>query len=396
MRSILSQWQYLLALYAILAIFASAQSLLGRPKTVDDSGIQYTRYNNYVIFKQSFAHLQSGKDLYVLHPQEHFDLYKYTPTFSVAFGALGAMPDWLGLNLWNLLNALVLLLAIWYMPVFDNYKKGLILLICLSDLLGSMQNEQSNALMAGLLVLSFGLLERNKFLWAALCVALSVYIKLFGVVGFALFLLYPQKCKSALYSLMWIALLALPPLIFVNIENYVHLWQSYLNMLQHDHAASYGYSVMGVLHTWFGLNFNKNIVVAAGAALFMMPFALSFVRMRRCVDAAYLGMLRIQMLASVLIWIVIFNHKAESPSFIIAMAGIAIWFMASNKSIVNIALFVCALIFVTLSPTDIFPRFLREGFVHPYCIKAAPCILVWFKLLYDAMVCGRGSAVVKL
>lgn len=59
--------------------------LFSGKKTYQEGGIEYNRYNNYTIFEKSFHHLKNNQDLYVLYPQEHFDLYKYTPTFSVFF-----------------------------------------------------------------------------------------------------------------------------------------------------------------------------------------------------------------------------------------------------------------------------------------------------------------------
>ena len=233
----ISDKRIIIAIYILFALGASVQSLIGT-KTYHDGGIVYNRYNNYTIFEKSFEHLKNQQDLYVLYPEEHWDLYKYTPTFSVFFACFNILPDWLGLSLWNLLNALVLLFAIYYLPRLSLYQKGLILLIVLIELMTSMQNQQSNALIAGLIVLSFGLLERDKSFWATLCIVFSVFIKLFGLVGFALFLFYPKKWRSALYALFWTGLLLILPLIFVDFEQYTRLFNSYLNLLANDHDAS--------------------------------------------------------------------------------------------------------------------------------------------------------------
>ena len=65
------------------------------------------------------------------------------------------------------------------------------------------------------------------------------------------------------------------------------------------------------------------------------------------------------------------------------MAGVALWFIRSEKNALNITLFVLAFVLTTLSPTDLFPRFLREEYVTPYTLKGVPCILIWGKILYD-------------
>lgn len=368
----------LIFLFVLFAIAASIQSLVSGSKTFQEGGIEYKSYNNYTIFERSFYHLKENKDLYILYPEEHWDLYKYTPTFSVFFGLFAVFPDWLGLNLWNLLNALFLLAAVYYLPRLSILEKGAILLIVLIELMTSMQNEQSNGLIAGLIVLSFGLLENKKYLAATFFLVFSVFIKLFGIVGFALLLLYPKKWKLALYSSLWLLILLIIPLFFIDLSQYLNLFQSYRNMLLSDHSASYGYSVMGWLNSWFGIERNKNIIVLAGVFIFLVPL----MKIKEYQQFIF----RYLLLSSILIWIVIFNHKAESPTFIIAMTGVALWFTWSEKNVINIILFMSAFILTSLSPTDIFPRFLREEYVRPYTLKAFPCILIWIKIIYDMLV----------
>jgi len=67
------------------------------------------------------------------------------------------------------------------------------------------------------------------------------------------------------------------------------------------------------------------------------------------------------------------------------MAGVSIWFFISNKNKLNILLFILAIVFTSLSPTDLFPRFIRNEWLEPYTIKALPCIFIWFKVIYDLM-----------
>jgi len=381
LKSVVSKKTTLLILYVVFALAASVQALLTGPKKYVEDGEQYKVYNNYVIFKQSFHHLKGQQDLYAAYPQEQWDLYKYTPTFSAFFGVFAVLPDRLGLSAWNLLNALVLLFAVYALPRLDPLEKGLVLLIVLIELMTSMQNDQSNGLIAGLLVFSFALLEKKQLALAAFCIVFSAFIKLFGIVGFALFLFYPQKLKLAVYTVLWTLLLLLVPLLFVDLGHYLELFRSYANLLSNDHSTSFGYSVMGWLQTWFGLELNKNIVVGLGAVIFLVPILWS--------KLATNFQFRLLTLASVLLWIVIFNHKAESPTFVIAMTGVALWFVRSEKNAMNIALFVFAFLFTSLSPTDIFPRPLREGLVVPYVLKAVPCILIWAKVILDMLRVGR-------
>ena len=377
-QRILTNRTFLICLYILFALFASIQSLVLEPKPNPENGNIYTNYNNYIIFKSSFHHLKNTQDLYILYPEEHWDLFKYTPSFSVFFGLFSILPDWFGLSLWNLLNALVLLAAIYYLPRLSRTQKGWVLLIVLLELMGSLMNEQSNALIAGLLVFAFGFLEKKKLWIASLCIVLSIFIKLFGVVGIALFLFYPKKWKLTVYSLGWTLLILLLPFIFIDYEQYLSLIHSYGHLLANDPIISNGFSVMGWLNSWFSKHANSLIVVLAGAGLFLLP--LVRFNAYKYFSFKYLT------LASVLIWIVIFNHKAESPTYIIAMTGVALWFIEGKKNAVNIGLFIGAFVLSSLSATDIVPRFIREEFVQPYALKAFPCILIWMKVLYDMMM----------
>jgi len=371
-----------------VAVVASIQLLALTPKQSTTGEPTYTKYNNYVIFKQSYHHLITGKDLYILYPQEQFDLYKYSPTFALFFGFFAHLPDWAGLILWNLLNTLVLLLSIYYLPKLTVRQKAFISLFCLIELLTSLQNSQSNALMAGLLIFAFGLMEKQKWLWAALCIILSAYIKIFGIVAFALYLFYLGRWKLSLYSAFWTVLLLILPLLVINTTQLQFLWVSWKGLLQSDHDASYGLSVMGWLYTWFGINANKMAVLLAGAALFCIPL-LRFKKYKQF-------QFRALYLASVLVWIVIFNHKAESPTFIIAIAGVAIWYFSQPRTIVNTILMWLAFILTSLSPTDLMPHYLQDNWIDTYVLKAIPCIIIWAKISWDLWTCKPVEQEVQL
>lgn len=375
----------LIVLYLVFVIISSAQAINSDGSSVEYEGVRYTKYNNYLIFKASYNHLKNNQDLYILHEKEHFDLYKYTPTFSAFFGIFSVFPDWIGVGLWGVLNVMMLLIAVYYLPRLTPYEKGLILLLAAFELITSIQNHQSNALIVGLLIMTFGLLEKKKLFLAAMCIVFSIFIKPFGIVGLALFLFYPGKWKGALYTVFWIVICLILPLLWIDTTQYVILFDSYVNMLAMDHSASYGYSVMGIINTWFSIPINKNLIVLIGVIIFMLP--LYRISQYKNLNFRYLG------LASILLWIVIFNHKAESPTFIIAMAGLCIWYIISEKNKFNIALFVFAFILTSLSATDLFPSNIRNEYVKPYALKALPCILIWMKIIYDMFVFKQNSDV---
>ncbi|TDB66856.1 glycosyltransferase family 87 protein [Arundinibacter roseus] len=368
----------ILILVGLVVVLATLQSYIGSMKTFPGSEILYTSYNNYLIFKQSFFHLIDQKDLYILYPQEQWDLYKYSPAFALLFAPLASIPDLLGLLLWNAMNAFVLFLAVYSLPHFSLRTKGLVLLFVLIELLTSLQNEQSNGLMAGLMILSFGMLERRRYWLASLCLVASIFIKLFGIVGLALYLFYPNKWKLTYTTGSWVLLFASMPLLVVSWDQLLFLYQSWGYLLANDHSISDGLSVIGWLKTWFGFQPDKTIVSLIGVLIFCLPLAL--------LKKYQVYTFRLLMLASVLLWVVIFNHRAESPTFIIAISGVALWYYGQSRSAVNFSLLILALIFTILSPTDIFPGFVRSEWFQPYVVKAVPCILIWIKLTYDLVL----------
>jgi len=364
------QWIYFL--FVIVALGITAQLIMRGPRDFDTSGIHYTHYNNYLIFKQSFVHLLEGKNLYTAYPAEHWDLFKYTPLFAMTMGVFYWMPDGLGLFLWNLLNVLVLFGGIYALPRLTLNQKFTIGLLVLLELVTSLQNAQSNALLVGLILYAFSFAEKGKTGWATVMVVLSVFIKLYGGIAFLLFLFYPKKWKAALFATMWTILAIALPLVIVGWQHNLFLFDEFLRMLKSDHDASYGLSVMGIIHAWFSIEIEKLVVLAIGCVLLLLPFT----RWKSYSNEVF----RMNALASLLLWMVIFNHKAESPTFIIAVVGMALCYVSFPLSTSwRIALLI-GIAITSLAPTDLVPAFVRKEFVNPYVLKAVPSALLWLIL----------------
>ena len=170
-------------------------------------------------------------------------------------------------------------------------------------------------------------------------------------------------------------LLGLLPLPLIGLEQLKSSYIQYFDLLKTDHSVFYGLSVMGWLKSWFSLDPSKIMVVGSGFLLMFLPL----LRYRSLPEYR----VRVLLLAAVLIWVVIFNHRAESPSFIIATSGIYIWLLSFRPRPVEIALLCLVFIFTSLSASNIFPGHIREDFLEPYVIKAVPCILVWGKIVVD-------------
>ena len=228
------------------------------------------------------------------------------------------------------------------------------------------------------MILSFGKLEKGKEFWASFFLVSSVFIKVFGLVGFAIFLLYPKKWKMALYSAFWFVFWVIIPLVFIDLEQYQFLVESWMNLLGAEKITYLNFSFLSVLNMFLPLPVNNLYIQAFGVIVFLIP--MFFYKKHKFYR------FRLLTLASVLIWVVIFNHRAESPTFVIAMAGIAIWFVSSPKTKWNIGLFVSSIVLTSLALSDAFPSFVRHEFIIPYSVKVWPCIVIWFKIVYDMLM----------
>ncbi|MBS1585053.1 MAG: DUF2029 domain-containing protein [Bacteroidetes bacterium] len=356
----------LLAVYVLVALAASIHLLILKYDFYI-AGYTHTSYNNYIIFKRSFIHLLHNQNLYVQYLDEQWDLFKYSPTFAFLMAPFAYLPDIIGLCLWNLLNAMVLFYAIRLLP-FNNRSIALLLWFVLAELLTSIQGAQSNALIAGLVVAAFCMMERGKHSLAALWLVCAAFIKIYGGIGFCLFMFYPGKLKAAAYSVFWTLTFLLLPLIIVSPHSLLQQYINWKTMLAAD-AANYGWSVMGVLQKWFGLGALKPYIMATGLLLFFIPLArVSMYQSLR---------FRLLFLAAMLVWVVIFNHRAESPTYIIAVTGIAIWFFTQRRAWWRTALLWFVLVVTCFSHSDITPAAIRTTYVYPYYIKAIPAIIAW-------------------
>ena len=353
--------------YVLISIGAAIQRYALGPVVVD--GHTYTHYNNYVIFKDSFAHLLHGQNLYVLFPDEHWDLYKYSPTFAVLMLPFAFLPNLVGLAVWNVLGSLALFIGIWRLPLADERWRMAAAWFLVLPMLQSLQNAQSNAHVAGLVLLAGAWLEAGGAVWAALAIALAFFVKVYGVVALAIAVMYPQRIKCGTWFALWLLGLGLLPMAFVGASQLLSLYEHWGALMTADQAAHTGVSVMGLVENWSGASAPKTLVGFASLAVTLLPL----VRFRAYSSRTF----RMVFLAALLVWMVIFNHKAEPNTFVIAVAGVAVWYLADPATRLRNALALLVFVLTCLSTTTIFPTVLRRTLIQPYSLRVLPCLLVW-------------------
>ncbi len=331
-------------------------------------------YNNYLMFTMPFGWMLKGQSMYDVQVFLFEDLYKYSPTFAWLMSPFYALSNiGLGVILWNLLNTSVLLFGTYRFLKNDvsTVLQKVLLIVFLEGLITA-QNIQSNNLILGLMLLGLAWLRGGQVFWAALMFSLAAYFKVYGAAVAIFFVFYPQKIKFLASMAFWMLVLALLPL---TVMSWPMLLSENLKWLAVAAESKLGQqvSVMGILQSWFGLKVNFNYVSGIGFVLFMLPL-LQFKKWQSVVFQRF-------MLAYLLLFIIIFNKMAESPTYVYAVMGVALWFTNLEKpSTSDWFLLILVLVFTSLSPSDLFPRTLRDQFLVPYNIKAFPCILVWVRL----------------
>ena len=343
------------------------------------------KYNNYLIFKHVFFHTIEKKSLYGLYPESYFDHNHYGPIFSVFIAPFAVLPDAVGMPLWAVFNAAVLIYAITKIPV-DTQKVNWILWICFHEFLTAILGFQFNPIMTAIIILSFVYITEEKDIWAAFCIALGTFIKLYGVVGLAFFFFSKNKPKFILSLVLWSLLFFGLPMLISSPEFILNSYKEWAFRLVEKNNENAGLdsmqdiSVMGMVRRIFQAPELSNLLfLVPGLALFGLPY----LRLKLYSNENF----RLLLLASVLIFTVIFSSGSESPTYIIAFVGVAIWFVLQEKPISKSAwfLFIFAMILTSFSPSDIVPRFLRETYIRPYALKALPCVLIWGRIIYEML-----------
>ncbi len=340
--------------------------------------------NNYLIFKYAYFHAVDHLNLYIVHP-EHLDTNHYGPFFSLLIAPFAILPNYLGMFFWQLANVMFLYFAIKQLPITTT-KVNAVYWIVAHEMLTSMFSFQFNISIAAIIILAYVFIERKQNFWAAFVIMLGTFVKLYGIVGLAFFFFAKEKPKFIAYCFFWAIVFLVAPMIFFTpsyiLQSY-HDWYISLSekqMLNASLTSMQDISVMGMVRRIAQDASIPNLPFLLGG---LILFALPYLRIKQYKEPIF----RLLFLASTLIFTVIFSNSSESPTYVIAFAGVAIWFVVQERPIDKgtIALFVLALLLTTLSASDLFPRSIRENYIKPYSLKALPCILIWLVLTYELL-----------
>lgn len=343
--------------------------------------LKLSKHNNFLIFRYVYWHTIEQLPLYVAY-DEYWDTNHYGPFFSLVIAPFAMLPVRWGLFFWLIVLSLSLYYAIRKLP-FPDRKRIFLYWFCAHELLTALFMSQFNIAIAAIIVATFYCIEKEKDIWAACFIMLGTFVKLYGIVGLAFFFFSKHKVKFLLALLGWALVMFVAPMAISSsdyiISQYVGWWDS-LSAKNAENIFSGGQniSLLGMVRKISGCASYSDLWFILGG---LIIFGLPYLRIAQYKYKAF----RYALLASVLLFVVLFSTGSESSTYIIAFVGVGIWYWSVpwKRSKWDIALMVFAFILTSFSPSDLFPAYLRKEFVQPYALKALPCAIIWFKLSYE-------------
>lgn len=341
-------------------------------------------YNNFMIFRGVFWHTWQQLPLYAEYPAEYFDTNHYGPLFSVVIMPFAVVPSWMGVTMWCVALSMGLYVTI-RRSLFTDRQQVFLLWFCAHELLTALFMQQFNVAITAIILLAFFLIEKERDFWAAFFIILGTMVKLYGIVGLAFFFFSRHKGRLVLSLIAWSLILFALPMLMSSPEYICEQYREWYASLTvknglNQTSIAQNISLLGIVRRVSGcMAYSDLWIIIPGLLLFALPY----LRLSQYRHMAF----RQTLLASVLMFCVLFSTGSESSGYIIALVGVVVWYTAApwKRTGWDVALMVFVFVLSSLSPSDLFPAYLRKEWVQPYALKALPVTLVWLKLCWEMM-----------
>ncbi|EGW46416.1 hypothetical protein HMPREF0666_02392 [Prevotella sp. C561] len=339
-------------------------------------------HNNFLIFKGVYWHTVNGTSLYAAYPSEYSDVNHYGPLFSLIIAPFALLPEWAGMLLWLLFLSGWLFAAIYWSGLRKS-QQVYIYWFCGFTLLTALFMQQFNIAIAAIILSSFFLIEKEHEGWAAFFIVLGTLVKLYGIVGLAFFLFSRHKLRLTLWLAVWSVILFLAPMA-ISSPDYVigqyHEWFTCLVEKNTHNLNSFAQniSLLGFVRRTTGhADYSDLWLIIPGMALFALPY----LRFSQYKNLAF----RETILASVLLFVILFSTGSEASGYVIALLGVCIWYTAApwKRGKWAIALMVFVFILSGMGNCDLIPKTIRHDYIQTYALRALPISIVWLWLCYE-------------
>ena len=340
--------------------------------------------NNYLIFKNVFLNTYHQSNLFSEYPDRFFDMNHYGVFFSILIAPFALMPDWLGITLWNAANTFIFIYAIHKLP-FSDAKKALFALFCLQEYITAALSLQFNIALTGLLLLSAIYIYERKETKSVTAILVGVFVKIYGIVGLSQFFFIKNKTKFIVSVLIIAGVFFVLPMLYSSPQFVIQCYSDWYQSIIEKNSANQtlgnmqDISLMGFFRRILGDASISNVIFLA----FGLPlFALPYIRIQQYKNYAF----QLMILASTLLFLVLFSSSSESPTYIIAVTGVLIWFfLQKERTPFIIGLLIFVVIFTCFSTSDLFPKFVKKNYIIKYSLKAVPCIVIWLRVIYELL-----------
>ena len=351
-------------------------------------------YNNYLIYKHVFLNIVRQANLYDFYPDSYLYQNHYGPSFSLIIAPFALMPDSIGILLWCLANALFLFYAIKKLPL-EPKAIQMIMSISLLEMCGSIQSQQFNPMLCSWIILAFVHVMKGRTGIAAFFISGGLLVKLYGIVGL-LFTPFSGRYRSMIvWMITAVLILACIPMLYGDasfvLHSYVDWYHRLLGKNQENIMTNFtdgmqDISAMGMVRRITGISSLSNMLFLFPAGVLTL---LPLLKRAHYDDNRF----KLFYLAQVLIGLVIFSTSAESPTYVIAVTGFAIWYAAFGEDRPQWMKWMLVLLFLLtiLSSTDVFPSYIRNSLIKPYALKALPCVLAWGAITVQLLFYRRGN-----
>lgn len=342
----------------------------------------YGKHNNFLVFRHEYYTLMAGGDLYAFHPWAHSSEFRYSPTFALLFAPISLMSVHTGIVVWSVLNALAVYVAV--RLLLPRGQANVVLLLVLIEVNNSIQNTQSNALVAALMVAAFVAYEADRPWRGAMATAAGTLIKIFPMAAGLFGLLHAPRGRWRVLlaaALVGVAGVLLPvPITGLHGLLQQYQWWHAVELRQMETTQ---WSLMAGLDAWFGAPRIWWPVQAAGLVALLAAIATRF-------DAWGDPGFRRLVLCAVLVYVTVFNYGAESPSYVIAMTGVVVWWVTGPRRSYQNVLFLLAFALSSLVH-DFVPASWRAEWLNPSRARVWPVTATWVAMLIE-MLWWRVSA----
>jgi hypothetical protein len=293
----------------------------------------------YPIFAHAGQSWLGGADLYFGERPAGLDRFRYSPAVAALFAPFSLLPDGVGGCLWRLLNAAAFLggFAWWCVAVLPGWRslspgrRAALWLLLVPVAVGSLNNGQSNPLVAGLLLAAVAAVAERRWNVAAACVTAAVLFKGYPLaVGLLLAAVYPRRFAPRLAVALAVGFLL--PFLLQRPEYVAGEYGNWLHLLgaddRKDGPISCGYRDLWVLCQAAGIPISRQAYVV----LQLLTAAALAVA---CVAARRAGWPRRRLLAMLsalgTCWMMLCGPATESSTYIL-LAPVLAWAVVEART----------------------------------------------------------------